>query len=773
MRADALTILSELAGDDRLVHVERIPGRAARHGELETPLDHDVWWSYGLPQLWAHQAEAIEHARAGRSVVVATGTASGKSLCYQLPIAEAVTGTQRGTALCIFPTKALAQDQLRMITAACVPGLVAATYDGDTGPEARTWVRRHANVILTNPEMLHGAILPSHGRWANFLGRLRFVVVDELHTLRGIFGSHAAHVLRRLRRLCARYGSTPTFIFSSATIGDPARLASELFGLRVVPVLDDASPRGERLFALWNPPLIDAASGTRASANVEVARLAGAFIDGGWRTVAFCRSRRATEVVAGDVRRRVDADHADTIRSYRAGYLPSERREIEADLFSGRLRGVVATNALELGIDVGGLDACILNGFPGTIASMWQQAGRAGRDERPSVAVLVAGTDQLDQWLMTHPRQVFTRPPEPAVVNRANPSVLVPQLACAAYEEPLTPADEAWGGDDLADGVRQLVVADRLRLRNGAGYWQGRGTPAPGIGLRSGSPDEFRIEEIDGRLVGTVDASRAFEQVHPGAIYLHLGQQYRVLSLELDERAAYVEPVAVDEYTQARSTMQVTVLATDEERAAGRARLSLGAVEIATQVVGYERHDTRTRKVIGRDTLDLPPSRLVTRAFWYTVDDTVLDGARLGPGAVADEAFRATEPDLADDPLLGAFHPALPGALHAAEHAAIGILPLFTICDRWDVGGVSTVHQAQTGRPTIVIYDGYPGGVGIAELGFAAGPRHLEATRAVIERCPCQRGCPSCVQSPKCGNGNEPLDKAAALALLRAILGNR
>jgi DEAD/DEAH box helicase domain-containing protein len=787
MRADALTILAELAGDDRLVHVERIAGRPARHGELATPLDHDVWWSYGLPNLWAHQAEAIDHVRAGRSVVVATGTASGKSLCYQLPIAEAVTAASHGTALCIFPTKALAQDQLRMMTTVKVPGLVAATYDGDTGPEARTWVRRHANVVLTNPEMLHAAILPSHGRWANFLGRLRYVVVDELHTLRGIFGSHAAHVLRRLQRLCARYGSAPTFVFSSATIGDPARLASDLCGLPVVPVVDDASPRGERLFALWNPPLIDTASGTRASTNVEVARLAAAFVDGGWRTVAFCRSRRATEVVASDVRRRVDADHADAIRSYRAGYLPSERREIEADLFAGRLKGVVATNALELGIDVGGLDACILNGFPGTIASMWQQAGRAGRDERPSVAVLVAGADQLDQWLMAHPRQVFTRPPEPAVVNRANPSVLVPQLACAAYEEPLTPADETWWGDDLAEGVRQLVVADRLRLRNGAGYWQGRGTPAPGIGLRSGSPDEFRIEEIDGRLVGTVDASRAFEQLHPGAIYLHLGQQYRVLSLELDERAAYVEPVAVDEYTQARSDMQVTILGTDAERAAGRAQLSLGAVEIATQVVGYERHDTRTRQVIGRDALDLPPSRLVTRAFWYTVDDTVLDGARLGPGpppgtgagaapgGLARAALVGSPDDVHDigDPFRGAFHPALPGALHAAEHAGIGILPLFTICDRWDVGGVSTVSQAQTGRPTIVIYDGYPGGVGIAELGFAAGPRHLEATRAVIERCPCQRGCPSCVQSPKCGNGNEPLDKAAALALLRAILGNR
>jgi DEAD/DEAH box helicase domain-containing protein len=770
MRADALTILTELAGDDRLVHVERIPGRPGRHAELGRPLEHDVWWSYGLPNLWQHQVEAIEHIRAGRSVVVATGTASGKSLCYQLPIAEAVTGASRRTGLCIFPTKALAQDQLRVITSAAVPGLVAATYDGDTGPEARTWVRRHANVVLTNPEMLHGAILPSHGRWANFLGRLEYVVVDELHTLRGIFGSHAAHVLRRLRRICARYGSSPTFIFSSATIGDPARLASELCGLPVVPVVDDASPRGERLFALWNPPLIDVASGTRASANVEVARLAAAFVDGDWRTVAFCRSRRATEVVAGDVRRRVDVEHADAIRSYRAGYLPSERREIEADLFAGRLRGVVATNALELGIDVGGLDACILNGFPGTIASMWQQAGRAGRDERPSVAILVAGSDQLDQWLMAHPRQVFTRPPEPAVVNRSNPSVLVPQLACAAYEQPLTPADESWWGDDLADGVRQLVVADRLRLRDGAGYWKGRGTPAPGIGLRSGSPDEFRIEEVDGRLVGTVDASRAFEQLHPGAIYLHLGQQYRVLSLELDERAAYVEPVAVDEYTQARSDMQVTVLAIDEQRTAGRAQLSLGAVEIATQVVGYERHDTRTRQVIGRDALDLPPSRLVTRAFWYTVDDSVLARARLSP----DIAAGASANDGAPEPFAGAlFHAALPGALHAAEHAGIGILPLFTICDRWDVGGVSTVLQAQTGRPTIVIYDGYPGGVGIAELGFAAGPRHLEATRAVIERCPCQRGCPSCVQSPKCGNGNEPLDKAAALALLRAILSDR
>jgi DEAD/DEAH box helicase domain-containing protein len=599
--------------------------------------------------------------------------------------------------------------------------------------------------VLTNPEMLHTGILPGHGRWANFLSRLRYVVVDELHTLRGVFGSHVGHVLRRLRRVCAAYGASPSFVFSSATIGDPAPLASELCGLPVVPVVDDGSPRGERLFALWNPPLLDVTTGLRASSNTETARLAATLIDDGWKTVAFCRSRRGTELVAGDVRRRVEPAMAPTVRSYRAGYLPAERREIEAELFSGHLRGVVATNALELGIDVGGLDACVLNGYPGTIASLWQQAGRAGRDERSSVAVLVAGTDQLDQWVMTHPREVFSRPPEPAVVNLRNPSMLLPHLACAAYEKPLRPEDDQWWGDDLHDGVRRLVRADQLRVRDGAAYWQGRGTPAPAIGLRSGSSEEFRIVDADERLIGTVDGARAFESVHPGAIYVHLGQQYRVLDLDLDERAALVEPVEVDEYTQVRSELSVRIGGTDDARGVGRALLAIGSVEVATQVVGYERRDTRTRELIGRAPLDLPPSRLSTRAFWYTVDAAVVARARLHLER-------------------------LPGSLHAVEHAAIGILPLFTICDRWDVGGVSTAHQSDTGAPTIVIYDGYPGGTGIADLGFAAGLTHLEATLAVIARCPCERGCPSCVQSPKCGNGNEPLDKAGAAALLRAIL---
>ncbi len=748
MRLDAETLLRGLAEGERLVHLERIPPRSARFGRLSRPLPERAWKALGIDALWTHQVEAIDLLRERRSVVIATGTASGKSLCYQAAIAETVLDDPPGTALAVYPTKALAQDQLRALGALGVPGLVAATYDGDTPPEARSWARRHANVVLTNPEMLHAALLPFHGRWATFLSRLRYIVVDELHVLRGIFGSHGGHVLRRLLRLSARYGANPTFVFTSATIGEPGRLASELCGRPVAAVTDDGSPRGERLFALWNPPLIDVARGRRVSTNLEVARLTAALVEGGWRTVAFCRSRRGAEVVAADVRRRLPSSLAPRVRSYRAGYLAAERREIEADLFAGRVQAVVATSALELGVDIGGLDAGVLNGFPGTIASMWQQAGRAGRGDDGSLAVLVAGTDQLDQWLMAHPREVFTRAPEPAVINLVNPSVLLPQLACAAYEQPLTTDDERWWGDELAEGVRRLVLSDQIRLREGRAYWSGRGAPAPGIGLRSGSPDEYRIAEPDGRLVGTVDASRAFEQVHPGAIYLHLGQQYRVEALETDERMAVVVPVECDEYTQARAETSVSILGEERQHAVGRAQLELGPVEIASRVTGYERRDSRTRELLGREALDLPPTRLITRAFWYTVGEPVVARARLD----ADQ---------------------LPGALHAVEHAGIGILPLFTICDRWDVGGVSTAFQADTGLPTIVIYDGYPGGVGIAELGFAAGRRHLSATLAVIERCPCTRGCPSCVQSPKCGNGNEPLDKAGAVALLRAILGPR
>lgn len=753
-----LDALGARDGSRGLVHVEHLPARPARHAALATPLPARIAHALTLDPFWSHQAAAIDLARAGHSVAVATGTASGKSRCFQVPIAEAVTDPVRpGTALCVFPTKALAQDQLRAFGSLGIPDLVPSTYDGDATPDQRAWARRHANVVLTNPEMLHCALLPHHERWATFLMRLRYVVLDELHTLRGVFGSHVAQILRRLRRLCARYGADPTFVFASATIGRPSELAAALCAKQVTAVTDDGSPRGERLMALWNPPLVDAATGARSSANRVTASLVADLVASGHRTIAFCRSRRGTEVVAAEARRHLPAGLAETVRPYRGGYLARERREIEGELFSGRLRGVVATSALELGVDVGGLDACVLDGFPGTIASMWQQAGRAGRHQQRSLAVLVAGDDALDQYLMAHPGEVFSRAPEPAVINPGNPFVLDAHLACAAYETPLAPADERWWGDDLDDGVRRLAIADRLKVRPSPdlrpgrrrgprAFWAGPGFPARGVGLRSGGGGEVRIATADGSIIGTVDGGRAPEIVHPGAIYLHQGAAWKVASLDLDDGAAIVEPTDGTEATQARSTVAIRVLDDERERPVGHARLHLGAVEVISQVTGYQRRDLVSGEILATEDLDLPPSRLTTRGFWYALDTGLLRRAGLDP-------------------------PQWAGTLHAAEHVAIGVLPLFTICDRWDVGGVSTAWLPDVGGPAIFIYDGYPGGAGVAELGFAAADRHLAATLEVIERCGCAEGCPSCVQSPKCGNLNEPLDKAGAGALLRTLLG--
>ena len=741
-------LLGSLSWNEQLVHLERLPARPAEHTEPARPLHPAL--AERLPPLFTHQAQAVDLARRGRSVAVATGTGSGKSLCFQVPIAEAILASPSdSTALLLYPTKALAQDQLRSLARLEVAGLTPATYDGDTDPDTRSWVRRHANVILTNPDMLHAGILPNHGRWQTFLMRLRYVVLDELHTLRGIFGTHVSHLVRRLRRLCHLYGSNPTFILGSATVGEPGRLASAICGVPVAEVLEDGSPRGERLFALWNPPIVERADGTsaRGSGNVETAALLAALVRQSYRGIAFTRSRKGAELVAARARDQLPVDVAPTVRPYRSGYLAAERREIEDELFTGRLRGVSATNALELGIDVGGLDFCILNGFPGTIASMWQQAGRAGRQQQKSLAVLVAGDDALDQWFMAHPQELFTRRPEPVIVNPANPFVLDPHLACASYELPLTPGDDRYWEDELEEGIRRLVVDDSLRLREGRAVFAGRERPASSVGLRTGSSGEFSIVDEGGVLIGTVDAARAFSSVHPGAIYLHQGQHHRVDRLDLDDRAAWVTAVDPQETTQTRSATSVAIVETERSVTIGAATLALGVVEVTEQVTGYRRISLVDGETIGDVELDLPPTCLTTRAFWYTVEPSVLATAGVRPRAV-------------------------PGTLHAAEHAGIGMLPLFTICDRWDVGGVSTALQADTGRPTVVIYDGYPGGAGIAELGFAAGRSHFEATLEAIRSCPCDAGCPSCVQSPKCGNLNDPLDKAGAVAFLAAVLSS-
>jgi DEAD/DEAH box helicase domain-containing protein len=751
------------AGSSSLVFAHTLPSRPARTGTLARPLPEGVAERLGVPALWSHQAQAIDLARAGRSVVVATGTASGKSLCFQAPIAEAaVTPVRSGTSLLLFPTKALAHDQLRSLTERGFAGVLAGAYDGDAGNEERAWIRRKATVVLTNPEMLHSGLLPHHDRWAKFLSRLQYVVLDELHTFRGIFGSHVAHLVRRLRRLARHYGADPTFVCCSATIGEPARLASALCGLPVEAVLDDGSPRSEKLVAIWNAPPRAAGPGRaghgrRPSSHDAAASVMSELVASGHRTIAFCRSRRATELVAADVRRQLPDDMRERVKPYRGGFLADHRREVEEELFSGALDGVVATSALELGIDVAGLDAVVLDGFPGTVASFWQQAGRSGRSgDRMSAAVLVAGDDQLDQWFAAHPLELLTRPPEPAVVNPDNPAVADVHLRCAAQELPLTHADEQYWPGLLDDVVRRLVLDDQVVVRErrrGGGpqaLYTAGGWPAHGVSLRVGCSAEMRIRNVaDGESIGTVERGRACEQVHPGAIYLHAGRTWRVVELDLDERVAWVEPDEGTTYTVARTTVDLRVLGCDHERRIGRpgAALTVGVgwVEVHQQVTGYQLKEVRSGLVIGREDLDLPPSTLRTRGFWYVVHDEVLEAAAVERPAVA-------------------------GALHAAEHAGIGVLPLFAICDRWDVGGVSTAHQADLGAAAIVIYDGYEGGAGVADLGYETADRHLATTLAVIEACGCRDGCPSCVQSPKCGNGNDPLDKASAVALLRTVV---
>lgn len=739
------SVVGSWADDERLVHVRTLDAAPPRTATPRRPLRPELA-HVGPRSWWSHQAEALDLLREGSSVVVSSGTASGKSLCYQVPALEAAL--DGGTALMLFPTKALAQDQLLALAGWDVPGVVAATYDGDCTPAERTWVRNNANVVLTNPEMLHQGILPNHARWAPFLHRCRLVVVDELHVLRGVFGTHVGQVLRRLRRIVRHHGGAdPTFAFTSATIGDPASLAQELCGRAVAEVTDDGSPRGERTVALWNPA---AAAERGASAHSESAALAAQLVRAGLRTLVFCRSRRSTELVAAQVRSALPAGSADRVRSYRAGYLAEERREIEDDLFGGRLDCVVATNALELGVDIGGLDAVVLDGYPGTIASFWQQVGRCGRSAGASLAVVVAGRDQLDQWVCRHPDELFSRAPEPCVVNPDNPFVYVPHLACAAHEVALRHEDSEFWPHQLDEGVRRLVLEDRGSIRRRRGgpalVWSGRGVPAPTIGLRSASRGEYRIVATDDSVVGTVDEARAPHVVHTGAVYLHQGRAWRVLELDGDARRAVVEPDDGATYTQARSETTIRLMERDDRRDVGAASLSLGAVEVTSQVVGYQVRDAQSHEVLARAELDLPPSHLLTRAVWWCFPEDLVDGAGVAPADLA-------------------------GALHAAEHAAIGILPLFTICDRWDVGGVSTTWLPETGTATVVVHDAHPGGAGIAELAYGAADRHLAATLEVLTSCGCSDGCPSCVQSPKCGNGNEPLDKAAAARLIETALG--
>ena len=739
-----------------VTHVEDVPARPGRTvdwPDWAPELLVDRLAARGITRPWEHQAAAASLAWSGRSVVVATGTASGKSLAYQLPVLAALLADEKATALYLAPTKALAADQLRSLRSLVLSSVRAASFDGDTEPLERDWVRSHSRLVLTNPDMLHRGILPSHSRWAAFLRRLRYVVVDECHTYRGVFGSHVAHVLRRLRRICASYGAHPTFVLASATVARPAESAGRLTGVPVTEVTEDASPRGATAFALWEPPLTGAhgehGAPVRRAAGAEAARLLADLVVEDARALAFVRSRRGAEVVALTARRHlVDSapDLVDRVAAYRAGYLPEERRALEAALANGTLLGVAATNALELGVDIAGLDAVVLAGFPGTLASLWQQAGRAGREGLGALVVFVARDDPLDTYLVHHPEAVFGRPVEATVLDPENPYVLGPQLCCAAAELALTEADLPLFGGPVAEAVLpDLVRRGLLRHRPTGWYWTDRRRPDLDIRGTGGEPVRV-VEAGTGRVLGTVDAWASHSTVHQGAVYLHQGVSYLVDELELTDGVALVHEDTPDWSTSARDTTDIRVVSTLRERDLGDLTLHHGTVDVTNQVVSYLRRRHLTSEVLDETPLDLPARELRTRAVWYTLSDAALARARLEPADV-------------------------PGAAHAAEHAAIGLLPLFATCDRWDIGGVSTALHPDTGRMTVFVYDGQPGGAGFAARGYDTAEEWLRSTREAVAACECETGCPSCVQSPKCGNGNEPLDKAGAVRLLDVVLG--
>lgn len=848
---DVTTFLTQLRRQPfyqgQIVHLEQIARRAARHGALDAPLHPDLQASLrgqGIERLFTHQAQAVNAARAGRHVVVVTSTASGKTLCYNLPAVQAILEQPVARALYLYPTKALAQDQLRALREMGCQGIdsrqagidsrrtgyeskqttarpadsslsrgerprvrtnslspweragvrgdaslpvAIATYDGDTPQARRGKLRQQGQIILTNPDMLHVGILPNHALWASFFRHLRYVVIDEAHTYRGVFGSQVACVLRRLRRVCALYGSAPQFIATSATIANPGEHLASLTGLEPLVIDDDGSPAGPRSFALWNPPFVDKAKTARRSANGEATQLFTALVHNDTRTIVFTRARKVAELILRYTREELSksqraeedgskarkpshrgrqptpsdsgyglrvTDHASRIAAYRAGYTPEQRRQIEADLFNGRLLGVTATNALELGIDVGGLDASVLVGYPGTVASLTQQAGRAGRGSDPSLAVLIGLDNPLDQYFMRHPADLFGRPHEHALIDPDNVYVLARHLPCAAAEVPLTNIaapdrfdDEALFGPGFVPAMVQLEELGVLDFHGDRWTYNGSDYPAEKVNLRSAGGGRFALldEARNHRTLEEIEASSAPQRVHPGAIYLHQGESYLVTRFDAEMGYAVLRPAEVDYYTVPREWSDVRIMRSIRHRPIPGGYAYFGMVRATSQVIGYRRLRHYSEEVLGEEMLELPQTTFETAALWWD----------LAPEIVAACQRRGLD---------------FLGGIHAAEHACIGILPLFAMCDRWDIGGLSTPRHADTDAPQVFIYDGFPGGVGIAERGFEDLPALWRATYEVIAACPCEAGCPSCIQSPKCGNNNQPLDKAAAKLILGMLL---
>jgi DEAD/DEAH box helicase domain-containing protein len=700
----------------------------------------------GASRLYSHQLEAYERVRAGENVVVATATASGKSLCYKIPAFQNALGQAKSRAVFLYPTKALAQDQLGKIKAFDLRGVHPATYDGDTPHALRADIRRRTNILLTNPDMLNIGILPNHESWADYLRNLEIVAVDEAHVLRGVFGSHVAAVLRRLRRVAMLHGGDPRFVLTSATIANPQELAESLTGLPFTLVDSDGASTGERRVIFRNPPLLDKEKGERRSLLTEGALVFANLVSQGVRTIAFARTRKAAELIYRYAADRLGVDGARRISPYRAGYTPRERREIEGRLFRGDLLGVVSTNALELGVDVGALDAVVCCGYPGSVASIWQQWGRAGRGKDPALAVYIPGRDSLDQFLFENPPRVLGRRVEAARVTMENPYILGPHLLAAAHEAPLDADDEEYFGPAYRSVAKAMMEDRALASSGGRLVYVGGDNPARYISLRSASSQTVLIADGEGELIGTAEATRAPSELHPGATYLHRGNAYEVESLDLRSHRAVVRRVPNRYYTRPRVETDVEVLEEIEKRdLANGCVLHWGRVRTTDSVTYFKKVRVADDKEVGVYPLDLPDVILETQALWVTLPPLPRE---------ARPSFES-----------------FGGALHAGEHGMIGLLPLFAMCDRADIGGLSTPVHRQSRLPTVFVYDGYPGGVGISRRGFDAFESLARDTLGVITRCPCERGCPACIQSPKCGNWNEPLSKDGAVSLLRYVLG--
>jgi DEAD/DEAH box helicase domain-containing protein len=734
----------DLVAGEELAHLTTEPAREARTAPIPGslhPAVREALAGRGIHELYTHQAEAYAAASGGGNLIVTTGTASGKTLAFNLPVLDTLAIDRHARALYLYPTKALAQDQARSLGRLGLGAIRAAIYDGDTPTEQRRQIRGWANVVLTNPDMLHIGVLPRHDLWGDFLHNLRYVVVDEAHVYRGVFGSHVANVLRRLRRLARIYGAEPQFLLASATIANAADLAQALTGEAATVVEDDGAPRAARTIALWNPPLLDAELGLRGSALSEASLLLSGLVGRGLRTICFAKSRKSAELIHRFASDRLDVATASRLAPYRAGYTPQQRREIERRLVEGDLLGVTSTDALELGIDIGELDCAISVGFPGTVASLRQQWGRAGRRGH-GLAILIASEDALDQYFMREPPALLERRVEAAILDHANPRVLDGHVAAAAFEAPIDDGDAETLG---AEALERAAHVPELRQTERGWVWAGREAPAARVPLRSTSADTVLVVDgSTGDVLGLAEQERAYSTVHEGAVYLHLGRQYLVRELDLAARRAIVEPFSGDWYTQAKKETETSI----EERLRVERRLGLelsfGRVSVTEQVVAYQKKAVADGSTLATIPLELPPLTFETEAVWFVPRPHQLEGLETMPLLVS--------------------------SLHAAEHALIALLPLWAMCDRWDIGGLSTNLHLDTGAPTVFVYDGHAGGVGIAARGFDQFEGWVADTAELLAGCPCERGCPSCVQSPKCGNLNEFLDKAGALKLLRRML---